>query len=356
MFIYWTMYGLPAFYTLLLGTSDPNKRRSHIGMAVLLTIFAILIGLRYDVGTDWVNYLRVVNLLHYTGFSGALGYKDPGFGIVTWLSVRLGFGIYGADMVSGMVLMLGIWQFARRQPDAWLSVTAAIPYLVIVVGMGYVRQAAAIGFILVAITRFEDRRYPSFMGWMVLAAVFHAPSVCILPLAGIALTWERRELLIPIGLLTVIIFLVLLSGRISRFYSVYIDADFSSSGAIIRLVMNAVPGVLFLLARKRFVGDPRSKLLWTFFALVTLSMLAIFPVFPSSTALDRMSLYFIPIQLMVFGRLPILFGRTPQGARLVSYLSILYYGAALFVWLFYADNSHNWLPYQFAPFVSATAS
>ena len=186
MFIYWTMYGLPAFYTLLLGSSDPSGRRSRAGMAILLIIFAILIGLRYNVGTDWLNYLRTVNSLYYTGLSGALGYKDPGFGLVTLLSVRLGLDIYGADIFCGFALMLGIWQFARRQPDAWLSVTAAIPYLVIVVGMGYVRQAAAIGFILIALTRFESRRYLGFMGWMVLAALFHGPSACILPIAGAA--------------------------------------------------------------------------------------------------------------------------------------------------------------------------
>ena len=42
-------------------------------------------------------------------------------------------------------------------------------------------------------------------------------------------------------------------------------------------------------------------------------------------------------------------GQTIQGARIVSYLVILYYGAALLVWLRFADNAHNWVPYRFVP-------
>ena len=113
--------------------------------------------------------------------------------------------------------------------------------------------------------------------------------------------------------------------------------------------MNAVPGLIFLLLRNRFDLDNRSKLLWTQFAIITVSLLAIFPVFPSSTALDRVSLYFIPIQMFVFGRLPLAFGVTSHGARVISYLTVIYYGAALFIWLNFASNAHNWVPYRFAP-------
>ena len=37
------------------------------------------------------------------------------------------------------------WFFVRRQPMPWLGLLVAIPYLVIVVGMGYSRQAIALG-------------------------------------------------------------------------------------------------------------------------------------------------------------------------------------------------------------------
>jgi len=350
MLVYWTMYALPAFCTLLLGTSDLRTQRPRVGMSLLLCAFAVLVGLRYQVGTDWFNYLRTVNQISYYSLLDTIKYKDPGFGFLTWVSTRLGFGIYGANVVCGGALMMGISRFAKRQPDAWLAVTAAIPYLVVVVGMGYVRQAAAIGFILVAISNFEERRYIRFTIWMIMAALFHGPSAIILPLAAFALVWERKELAIPIGILSVAVFSVLLEHRISTFFSIYIDAEYSSSGAAIRLVMNAIPAVIYLLLRNRFGFDDRSKFLWTEFSLVTILLLAVLPVFPSSTVLDRLSLYFIPLQMLSFGRLPLAFGAGLAGQRIISYLTILYYGAAMFVWLHFASNAHNWIPYRFVFF------
>jgi hypothetical protein len=346
MLVYCTMFGLPAFYTLLFGSAADRERPSRIGMSLLLVVFALLIGLRYQVGTDWFNYLRTVNTISYYTLLQAVGYKDPGFGILTWVSAQLGWGIYGPNVVCGSVLMFGIGSLAKRQSDAWLAITAAVPYLVVVIGMGYVRQSAAIGLIMFAIGSFEDRRYGRFLGWMFMAAVFHGPSLVIVPIAAIALAWDRRELAIPLGIVGISLFAVLVGRRASNLYSIYIDAEYSSSGAAIRLFMNVVPAIILLMLRDRFDLDPRSKRMWMGFALATTALMAAFPFFPSSTVLDRLSLYFLPIQMFVFGRLPRAFGVTRQGGRVIAFVTILYYTAALFTWLNFASNAHNWIPYR----------
>lgn len=355
MLVYWTMFAMPAFSTLALGAHrSVQDDRQRIGMGLVLLAFAILIGLRWQVGTDWFNYERTVTELSYTSFVGTFGYKDPGFGALTWLSTRLGMGIYGPNMFSGLVLMYGLARFVRRQPDPWLAITAAVPYLVIVVGMGYVRQAAAIGFLLPAIIQFERGNLYRFVGWSVAAALFHSTSLCVFALAGIVLSRQRKVLLIPMTLLSVVLFYVLLRNRVDTFYATYIQAHYDSSGAAIRLTMNAIPSALFLMFRRQFTESPSAKALWTLFSLASLFMLAILPAFPSSTALDRLGLYFIPIQLVVFGNLPVVASKTSAGARLISYAAILYYGAALFVWLTFASNAHSWLPYHFLPTADQT--
>ena len=351
LLVYALMYAVPAVSTLAIGAGDPGSARRHrLGMALLLLAFTVLIGLRYQVGTDWFNYQRTVNQLTYTSFAGTFAYKDPGFGVLTWISTRLGWGIYGADVFCGAVLMMGLRRFAVRQPDAWLAVTAAVPYLVVVVGMGYVRQAASIGFILLALSAFEERRYLRFAAWMTTAVLFHGPALCVLPLVAAAIARRRAALLFPLLLIAGILFPLLLAGRVDELYRTYIEKEYDSSGAGIRLFMNAIPAALFLLRRHTFAPDDANRFFWTLAALVALALFAALPLFPSSTALDRVGLYFIPVQLFVFGRLPSAFGRTPQGIRIVSYLVVLYYGAALFVWLLFASNAHAWLPYRFAPF------
>jgi hypothetical protein len=74
-------------------------------------------------------------------------------------------------------------------------------------------------------------------------------------------------------------------------------------------------------------------------------------VFPSSTAVDRVALYWIPLQLFVLPRLPSALGNV-EGKNILLVGSVLAYSAlVLFVWLNYADTSSSWIPYKFYPWV-----
>ena len=43
----------------------------------------------------------------------------------------------------------GLFRICRQQPNPWLALVVATPFLIIVVGMGYTRQAAAMGFLMI---------------------------------------------------------------------------------------------------------------------------------------------------------------------------------------------------------------
>jgi hypothetical protein len=68
----------------------------------------------------------------------------------------------------------------------------------------------------------------------------------------------------------------------------------------------------------------------------------------ASTAVDRVALYFIPIQLFVFSRLPRLAPSSTGRTALVLAI-VAYYGAVELVWLKFATHAQYWLPYQFMP-------
>jgi hypothetical protein len=67
----------------------------------------------------------------------------------------------------------------------------------------------------------------------------------------------------------------------------------------------------------------------------------------ATTAVDRIGLYMLPLQLLVFSYLPDVFGR--QGRRNGGWVFAVlgYYGAVLFVWLNFAVHSDAWVPYRF---------
>jgi len=65
----------------------------------------------------------------------------------------------------------------------------------------------------------------------------------------------------------------------------------------------------------------------------------------ASTAVDRIALYFIPIQVVVFARLPLLLRHRIRPGT-VAIGIVLGYAAVLYVWLNYATHARYWLPYQ----------
>jgi hypothetical protein len=125
----------------------------------------------------------------------------------------------------------------------------------------------------------------------------------------------------------------------------YVEAEYQSQGAAIRVAMNLPPAILFLLFHKRFqLGEQQAKL-WRNFSLGALLALTMLLFTNSSTAVDRLALYLIPLQMFVWGRLP---GAFPEKGRLNTQLivGIVAYSAAIqFVWLTYATNASSWLPY-----------
>ena len=85
--------------------------------------------------------------------------------------------------------------------------------------------------------------------------------------------------------------------------------------------------------------------IWTILSLAAVLAAIGLATFASSTAVDRLALYLIPLQLFVGSRLPDtrLFGISPGiWNQLLVGLSL----AVLLVWLLFAGHSYAWLPYR----------
>jgi hypothetical protein len=111
-------------------------------------------------------------------------------------------------------------------------------------------------------------------------------------------------------------------------------------------MMNVVAAIPLLYFRKRLVEEPQTRRLWVLISWLALACLPF--VFFASTAVDRIALYLLPIQLFVFARLPNLTGNAT--ARTVIVVGIVaYYAAVQYVWLNYAVERNYWVPYHFMP-------
>jgi hypothetical protein len=348
MLVYWLMFLIPAGMAL----AHPQARlalrssTSVIGWLPAWLLLTILIGYRQS-GGDWYNYLMRYFGFVGTTFSEALEHgSDPGYSALNWLMIEWGWGFYGVNLVCGALFSWGLIVFCRHQPRPWLALAAAVPYLVIVVGMGYSRQAVAIGLAMIGLVALMEKSNPRFVLWVCLAALFHKSAVILLPLAVLATSRGRWWTALWVGVMGAMAYTLLLQEHVDSLVQNYVEAEYQSQGAAIRVAMNAVPAVLFLLYRRRLALEPQAYALWTWIALISLGFVVLLVASPATTAIDRIALYFIPLQLFVFSRLPELWGQRKAAAGPV--LSVLaYYTLVLFVWLNYAGNAFMWLPYRF---------
>ncbi len=344
MLPFWMMFLMGAWGTL--GPGRLAKKQAWLVWLLVGLVLAVLIGLRHEVGGDWFSYLPMFERTARLGFIEAISPGDPGYYGLMWVVARLGGGIYSVNLVCAAIFAYGTVVFCRRQPNPWIALLTAIPYMLIVVGMGYTRQSVALGFALLALTALGDRRTRSFVIWVVLGALFHKSAVLLLPIAALASSRNRIMTAVLALVASVVMYYLLLQDSADALWTNYVEADMQSQGGAIRVLMNAVPAALLFLFRKRLVPDAHERKLWLWIA--TFALLCVPLVSLASTAVDRVALYLIPLQLFVFARLPRLAKTTKTRTPLV--LAIVgYYATVQYVWLNYATHAQYWTPYQFMP-------
>jgi hypothetical protein len=146
----------------------------------------------------------------------------------------------------------------------------------------------------------------------------------------------------------------LLEDRVERFTENYLEAGMASEGAFVRIVMCALPAVIFLVWRRRFGLAAIEDRLWVIMAILSVTALGAFFVLPSSTVVDRLALYLIPIQLLVLARLPGLLAGSVAQYRTYAIGIVAYSAAILAIWLNFASHAYAWVPYGFYPLAATS--
>jgi len=320
-----------------------NLRSQRWGWALVWLFYSLAIGMRYEVGGDWFAYERMLELDKVKALGDVLTGGDPGYHFLSWLVAQAGGSIYWVNTVCGMILMSGVVRFSKALPLPWLALLVAIPYLIIVVGMGYTRQAAALGFVMLGLVALGNQNARGFVVWTVLGAAFHKSAVLMLPVAALASTSNRFWSLFWGGIISLGAAYFFLFDSAEHLWANYVEADYQSQGGLIRVLMNAVPAGLFLLFGRRLgLGEAQQKL-W--FWMAVLSVICVPLVVLSSTATDRVALYLIPIQLFVFAHLPFV-AKVPHWRGAIALGVVAYYALVQFVWLVFANHAFAWLPYR----------
>jgi len=338
--IYWVMYLIPATFAFIF---TQKQKPVLILFAYTGFIFCLIIGFRNNIGSDWSQYLqhyvdiKEISFLEIFDRSG-----DYGHLIFNWIFAKLDLGIYWLNFTYIIIFFIGLIKFCNKEENPWIAMSVATPYLIIVVAMGLTKQSVALGFIFLGINYLRDKKFIYFIFSVVCGAFFHNSAIIMLFLLLV-----DKNIKIKIRFLFVILFLIsssiFLSQNFASMYEVYIQRSLDSQGIYGRLILNLIPILFLFMFRKKWKKKYNDYQIWYWFSLVTI--ISVFFISISSTLIDRILIYFIPIQLAVYSRLPFLLKNIIQPTY-TKLAIITFYAANHFIWLYFSNHSQAWLPYK----------
>ena len=345
MFVYWLLFGYFALGSLS-GQQLFSSPRLTPGMLVGAFLLIVMIGFRFEVGADWIAYKGIFSYASLATFGETIRLGDPAYQVVNWSVAAMGLEFWVVNFVCAAVFVYGLVRLANVQPSPFLAIVVAVPYLVIVVSMGYTRQAAAIGMVMAGLATIDKGGSAMrFAGYITLAALFHKTAVVVLPLVIFSGRHNKVLNLIAGVALTYWLYSLVLSDTMDTFTKNYLERGYNSQGAAIRVGMSILPAVLFFAIGKRLMFTKDQAVIWRTFSIVAFALAVGLFVSPSTTAIDRIALYVIPLQIVVLSRAFWLFDNQSQGRfAVVAYSAIIQ-----FTWLNFATHAKYWVPYQFYP-------
>ena len=345
MFPYWILVAFFAGGAVLSENARGDGRRVSIAFVIGGILIALMVGLRYEVGADWPTYKILFSYAAYSDLGRMISIGDPGYQLLSWTVRRMGVEIWLVNLVCGTIFAWGLMRFAQVQPNPWLAVLVAIPYLVTVVAMGYTRQATAIGILMAGLAAVHQGATTlRFAFYVLAAALFHKTAVVVLPLVVFSSEKNRLVNMLAGTLAIYMFYSSFLADSVDKFVESYIETEYSSQGAAVRVAMNLVPAAAFFLFQRRLGFGTVERRIWFFHSVAAFVLLALLLVLPSSTAVDRLALYVMPLQIAVLSRFPLAFG-----PRMGILIVVLYSLAVEFVWLNFATHARYWIPYQVYP-------
>ena len=342
MFVYWLLFLVPVYF--LLGKIQNGSNTSRLEWQLFWSLLVILIGLRNEVGCDWFAYLEGLEQSKDTEWNEIFAIRsDPGHTLIGWLSIYLNTNEYGVNLIYAGIFVFGLIKLSIAQPIPWLAILVAIPYLVIVVAMGYTRQAAAIGFLMYCIIHLVKQRVIAYLFIVLFAGLIHKTAFIFVVFVFFLPGSSRIINGLGVGLLIGITGGAYLVEQAEFLVLNYVTYTMDSGGAQIRTLMNLPPALIFFANWSKWGLEYKDRWLWGIFALISIVCVPL--VFVASTAVDRMALYLIPLQLVVWARFPVLvngyIGRT-SAVIIVA----LYYALVQFTWLVFGTHAYCWVPYD----------
>ncbi len=344
MIVYFILFLFPAMAILSRISITTELRKQTI---LLYGLFLVLVvGLRYETGGDWFTYIENYAFLGQKDFVNVFVESlnnDYGFEALYWASLKMTGGPYFANLICSIIFVSGLLRFCNSMPNPWIAILIAVPYLIIVVGMGYVKQSAAIGFLLWGMVDLLSNRRTVFFVFLIFAMLFHKTAIF---LSFFAFLYDKKSMknIFYFSLFFILGGYILLYERIEFLYYHYILHPYNDAkGVFFRIVIHFVSVLSFFFFSKEWKAKYKDYRFWSLMAIFSILITPL--AFIASTFVDRILLYMIPLQIVVLSRAPELI-KTQYLKELFVSMVVIFYFIILILFFNFSYNAGSWIHYN----------
>jgi EpsG family len=332
---------------MVLAVITPMHHRRLGGFWLFCFVMVLFVGLRYEVGTDWFGYEYIYQKYAHLGLGEVIYVSEPGFFLINKFADWAGWGLQGVMLICGAVFTFGVFQYAATTYSPWISISMVLPYLVFVIGMSGIRQAAAIGIGFFIFSRWN--KMPVWVKALLIGlAISVHNSAAFFLLLAIMYTKGNRFVRLILGIAVAYFVLSHLQSTdaFDKYKAVYVEQKLSSTGAFLHILLNAVPAAVYLIWR----GDVHKACGPSSPIILIGSMVAVGALFASAyspTGVDRITLYLSYLQMWIYPALV----KTWGGGRQSFRAGVLLVPVVVFIGFFvYGAQAESFLPYRNAFF------
>ena len=349
-------YSIPLLLLSILSFLEDKKNhcsfiKNKYFYSIVFTVLFLFIGLRDQVGCDWYSYFRHFNYISLSDWGTFIPDKDNKFMEIGYTAlsklISYKFNFNFLVLIVSMLFTIPLFYFCLNLKRTYLSLLISYPYFFVVVGMGALRQSAAIGFVMLSIILILKNKSNFAYLFSIIAPFFHSSAILFISLAFLNLgkIQKRKYKIFLLFIFTLGIVLSIIHNFDSVFLRLtyYLQKPKNASGAIFVWLLNFSPMILYFLNISKFNFDRNLKNICNFFFCFEIFLLPF--IFISNVIAYRFLLYCFPISICIASYLPDAQIFKVKSKYIIYTIIFLSFFSLLF-WMKFANHSHCWLPYQ----------
>lgn len=313
----------------------------------LLTIILLMNGLRHEIGVDWRLYLLRLNETRGESFQSIVRLnKDLFYYFLNWLGSNFFGGIYLVNFICSIIIIFCVRKYLYSIKYKWLGLLVLYPYYLVIVSNNYTRQAVSIAIFMFGISLLKKSMFIRFSAFNLLSTSFHFSSVINFIYPTIISLKRNKGIFIITVIFASLFGFYFYQTRLSSLVEMYLlETIFESKGTLFRLIFLLIPSGIFLFHSKAFSESTEKKVYQLISVGVIFLLIGYFTGVPT-TFLDRIALYFIPINVLVFSNISVVMSRIKQKYFVACLLNISLAFIYLSGWLIFSKYNSSFVPYK----------